>query len=162
MTQQKLSNQQIHTDRKKRKHKRSRGGRMLVPEEQIAYAKMIKYGSLIGIAMLSVTFLAYIFGVVPGNIQPHEVAHYWHLSSEQFISATGTPSGWAWLGMLEYGNFLSILGIAWLASLTIIGYLAFLVPAYFKKKDTAFLTIAVVEVAVLVVAASGILGSVGH
>lgn len=136
--------------------------KMYVPKEQIAYAKLVGLGSNIGIAVLVITFLVYIFGLVPGLVTPEQTAANWHLSTSEYLQATNSPSGWAWLGMLNYGNFLSLLGCAWLGILTIIAYLVFLVPAYFKQKDVPFFTIAVVEVIVLVLAASGILGSGGH
>jgi hypothetical protein len=136
--------------------------KMYVPAEQIAYAKMINYGQWLGLGLLIVTFMLYATGMVPGMTHPSEVAQNWHLSAHEYLEITGSPTGWDWLTMLGYGNFLSLLGVAWLAGLTIIAYLMFLVPAYLKQKDTAFLTIAVTEVIVLVAAASGILGSGGH
>ena len=136
--------------------------KMYVPKEQIAYAKMINYGAVIGIILLTVTFAAYVSGLVPGFVSPEQVAANWNLSAEEFLQATNAPHGWAWLSMLNYGNFLSLIGIAWLAGLTILAYLMFLVPAYLKQKDVPFLTIAITEVIVLIVAASGILGTGGH
>ncbi|MEG6616870.1 DUF1634 domain-containing protein [Peptococcaceae bacterium 1198_IL3148] len=135
---------------------------MNVPAEQVAYAKMINYGQWLGLAVLVVTFLLYVTGMVPGMVHPSEIAQNWHLSAHEYLEVTGSPTGWEWLGMLNYGNFLSLLGVAWLGGLTIIAYLIFLVPAYLKQKDIAFFTIAITEVIVLVVAASGILGSAGH
>ena len=55
----------------------------------------------------------------------------------------------------------TIVGIAILAGLTIVCYLA-IIPTLMRKKDTAYLVIAVVEVLVLTLAASGILKGGGH
>jgi len=52
-------------------------------------------------------------------------------------------------------------GIALLASLTVVGYIP-LVFAYLKKKDMPFALICIAEIIVLCVAASGIFGSGGH
>lgn len=136
--------------------------KMHVPAEQVAYANMINYGQWLGLAMLIVTFFLYVTGMVPGMVHPSEIAQNWHLSAHEYLEVTGSPTGWAWLSMLNYGNFLSLLGVAWLAGLTIIAYLLFLVPAYLKQKDTAFLTIVITEIIVLAAAASGIFGSGGH
>ncbi|MTI81264.1 MAG: DUF1634 domain-containing protein [Firmicutes bacterium] len=136
--------------------------KMHVPAEQVAYAKMINYGQWIGVGILVVTFFIYMSGIMPGLVAPEQVAQTWNLSATEFLEVNQLPHGWAWLGMLGYGNFLSLLGIAWLAVLTIVAYLAFLVPAYMKQKDIPFLTIVIVEVLVLTLAASGILGSGGH
>jgi hypothetical protein len=51
--------------------------------------------------------------------------------------------------------------MAWLGALTVIGYFI-LFPAYLRKKDNIYSTIVAVEVVVLTLAASGLLGSGGH
>jgi hypothetical protein len=56
---------------------------------------------------------------------------------------------------------MNFVGIAILAGLTIACYLA-IIPTLMRKKDTAYLVIAVVEVLVLTLAASGILKGGGH
>jgi hypothetical protein len=56
---------------------------------------------------------------------------------------------------------LNFLPIAFLSILTVICYLAIL-PGLMRKKDTAYVVLVIVEVVVLLVAASGILGSGGH
>ena len=48
-----------------------------------------------------------------------------------------------------------------LASLTVVGYLV-LLPAYVRRRDVAYAIIAVSEIVVLVLAASGILSVGGH
>ena len=61
----------------------------------------------------------------------------------------------------EYpGDYLNFVGIAMLAGLTIVCYIA-IMPALKRKKDMPYLIIAILEVAVLVLAASGILKA-GH
>ena len=62
--------------------------------------------------------------------------------------------------MLDKGDFLNFVGIAILAGVTILCYLA-IVPTLLRKKDNAYLTMAILEVLVLTLAASGIL-AVGH
>jgi hypothetical protein len=62
--------------------------------------------------------------------------------------------------MLGKGDFLNFVGIAILAGVTIICYLA-IVPTLLRKKDTAYLLMAIAEVLILSLAASGIL-AVGH
>jgi hypothetical protein len=70
-------------------------------------------------------------------------------------------AGWAWFGNLQFGDMLNFLPIAFLSLLTIICYLAIL-PGLIRKKDTAYVVIAILEIIVLAVAASGILGTGGH
>jgi hypothetical protein len=59
---------------------------------------------------------------------------------------------------LGEGDLLNFLGIAFLAGVTIVCYLA-IVPGLMRKKDTPYVALALVEVDVLVLAASGILKS---
>jgi hypothetical protein len=70
-------------------------------------------------------------------------------------------AGWSWLKNIGKGDYMNFVGIAILAGLSIVCYLA-IIPTLMKKKDTAYLVIAVVEVLVLTLAASGILKGGGH
>lgn len=70
-------------------------------------------------------------------------------------------AGWNWLKNIGKGDYMNFVGVAILAGLTILCYLA-IIPTLARKKDMAYLVIAVVEVAVLVLAASGLLKTGGH
>ena len=70
-------------------------------------------------------------------------------------------AGWSWLHRIGKGDYMNFIGIAILAGLTIFCYLA-IIPALARKKDTAYLIIAIAEVLVLALAASGILKGGGH
>jgi hypothetical protein len=70
-------------------------------------------------------------------------------------------AGWSWLARIGKGDYLNFIGIAILAGLTIVCYAA-IIPAFLRKKNMAYLAIAVVEVLVLTLAASGILKGGGH
>lgn len=131
--------------------------RVEVPPEQIAYANLLQYCSWAGIGMLVLTFLVYVSGVMKPFIAPADMPMYWGMSVQEYLVATGVPIGWGWLGMLGHGDFLNLVGIAFLALLTIVGYLVLLLPAYLKKKDFIYSSIVAVEILVLTLAASGIL-----
>ncbi|AGL00946.1 hypothetical protein [Desulfoscipio gibsoniae] len=133
-----------------------------VPAEQIKYANLLLYCSWTGIGILVVTFLLYMSGIMSSYIPPAEISQYWGMSVHDYLAATGAPHGWAWLGMLGNGDYLNFIGIAFLALLTIVGYLTLLLPAYLRKKDIPYATIAVLEITVLTLAASGILKVGGH
>lgn len=70
-------------------------------------------------------------------------------------------AGWSWLKNIGKGDYMNFVGIAILAGLTIACYLA-IIPALLRKKDMAYLGIAIAEVLVLTLAASGLLKSGGH
>jgi hypothetical protein len=130
-------------------------------EEQILYANLLNKGMLVGLLALIVTFVIYAAGILSPKIPLQEVQHYWVMSVKDYLAESGMHAGWAWLGNLGYGDMLNFLPIAFLSAVTIFCYAA-IIPGLLRKKDTAYVVLSIVEVIVLVVAASGILGSGGH
>jgi len=130
-------------------------------EEQVIYAKILNVGMLIGLGGLVIAFILYCIGFTKPLIPLEKVQSYWVMSVHDYLKQSGIQTGWAWLGNLEYGDMLTFLPIAFLSLLTIICYITIL-PVLIRKKDTAYVVIAILEVAVLALAASGILSSGGH
>ncbi len=130
-------------------------------EEQVLYAKILNIGMLIGLTSLVITFILYATGILEPLIPLEKVQSYWILSVHEYLEQSGIQAGWAWFGNLQFGDMLNFLPIAFLSLLTIVCYIA-IIPGLIRKKDTAFVVIAVLEIIVLTVAASGILGTGGH
>jgi len=130
-------------------------------EEQVLYANILNKGMAIGLLGLIITFIIYGAGIIKPVIPLEEVQNYWVMPVADYLEQTGIHAGWAWLGNLGKGDMLNFLPIALLSLLTIVCYLAIL-PGLMRKKDTAYVVLVIVEVVVLTVAASGILGSGGH
>ena len=135
-------------------------GKEYATEEQLLYARILDKGMKIGLAILVVTFGLYVFGILQPHVPVNDLPKYWSMSVHEYLEANDLGTGWSWLGNLGEGDLLNFVGIAFLAGVTIICYLA-IVPSLIKKKDTAYVVLALVEVAVLVLAASGVLKS-GH
>ena len=129
--------------------------------EQIAYANILFIGAWTGIVLMVITYLIYIGGILPPHVEVTLIAQNWDKGVDEFLEMTQSPHGWGWITLLGKGDFLNFLGVALLAALTIICYLL-LIVGYKKRKDWAYLVIAILEVAVLSLAASGILGTGGH
>jgi len=129
--------------------------------EQVLYANVLEKGMYIGLALLFVTFAIYCFGIMKPYIPLNELSKYWTMNVNDYLHAADVHAGWAWFGMIGYGDFLNFIPIAILAGVTIICYLA-IVPGLFKSGDTVYGVLALLEALVLIVAASGILGSGGH
>jgi hypothetical protein len=130
-------------------------------EEQFLYAKILNTGMLIGLAGLVIAFIIYCTGILEPLIPLEKVQSYWMLSVYEYLEQSGIHAGWAWLGKLQFGDMLNFLPIAFLSLLTIVCYIS-IIPGLIRKKDTAYVVIAVLEIIVLAVAASGILGTGGH
>ncbi len=136
--------------------------------EQLVYAKVLEIGMYIGLVILFITFALYVSRAVAPAVPLEQVSNYWthgvheylEVVNDDFLHLEHPPTGWAWVGMLNKGDFLNFVGIAILAGVSIICYLA-IVPTLLRKKDYAYLTMAILEVLVLTLAASGIL-AVGH
>jgi hypothetical protein len=130
-------------------------------EEQIAYANILNIGMWIGLLVLIITFLVYVSGMLKGFVPVEELPKYWAMKSKDYIRTLQAPTGWEWAAMIGKGDYLNFVGIAILSGLTILCYLVIL-PILMRKKDTSFVIIAILEVAVLLLAASGILKAGGH
>ena len=120
------------------------------------YARWLDWASKAGFAILAVAFVAYVSGVLPSYLAPAELPRYWSLPVDRFIAATGAQAGWAWLGMLAYGDALNLAAVALLALVTPACY-ARLVPALFVRRERLLLALASLQLAILCLAASGIL-----
>lgn len=131
------------------------------PEEQIKYADILFYGCWGGLALMLVTYLLYVSGIMAPYIPLEVITKSWSVSAHEYLTQNNVPTGWGWTNLLNKGDFLNFLGIALLAGLTIIGYIP-LIFAYLKKKDMPYAIIALLEVIVLCIAASGIVGGGAH
>ncbi len=130
-------------------------------EEQIAYARILDNGMKVGLLALVITFVIYLSGILSPHIPVNDLPKYWGLSVHKYLNHTGIHTGWTWVSMLAKGDFLNFGGIAFLAAVTIFCYIR-IIPILFRKKDTVYGMIAIIEVLVLVLAASGLLKSGGH
>lgn len=137
-------------------------------EEQLLYAKILQTGMYIGLALLLATFALYTSGIVAPTVPVEQLPDYWTMNVDDYLEATNQDhlhhehpiSGWSWLSVLGKGDYLNFLGIAVLSAVTIVCFLG-IVPTLLRKKDKAYAVMALLEVAILTLAASGIL-SVGH
>jgi hypothetical protein len=130
-------------------------------EEQIVYANLLNKGMWFGLALLVITFLVYVSGVMPSYIPIEDLPQHWGKRVHEFNQDLGLPTGWGWLKNVGKGDYLNFIGVAILSGLTIVCY-AVILPIFKRRKDTAFFFIALAEVLVLVLAASGVLKSGGH
>jgi len=128
--------------------------------EQILYAGILEKGMYLGLLILFITYALYVFGIMDPYIPLDKISDYWSMNVHDYLEHAHIKNGWAWLGMLKYGDFINFIGVALLAGVTIICYAA-IVPTLLKTKDTVYAILAVIEVIILGAAASGIL-AVGH
>ncbi|NIO27702.1 MAG: hypothetical protein GTO29_04010 [Candidatus Latescibacteria bacterium] len=129
-------------------------------EEQELYASILAKGMYIGLLVLFITFIVYVSGAVDPCLPMGTLSQYWSMNVADYLQASGCPGGWGWIMMVGRGDLLNFIGIAILAGLTIVCYIA-IVPVLIKKKDKIYVVIALLEVLVLCLAASGLISG-GH
>ncbi len=128
--------------------------------EQVIYAAILEKGMYIGLLILFITYAIYIFGIMDPYIALDEISRHWSKNVDQYLHDANIHSGWAWLGMLKYGDFLNFIGVAILAGVTIICYLR-IVPTLLKNNDKVYAVLAILEAVILTAAASGLIAG-GH
>lgn len=130
-------------------------------EEQVAYAKLLDSGMKVGLLMLVISFALYLLGIFTPHVPVNDLPKYWSMPVKEYLKATDIHTGWSWVYQLGKGDFLNFVGIAFLSGVTILCYMR-IIPILFRKKDTVYAVLAIIEVLVLVLAASGVLKAGGH
>jgi hypothetical protein len=131
-----------------------------VTPEQLAYADVLEIGLRTGGYFLAATFVLYVFGITAPKISLSDLTANWSLPAGQYSSRVGVDAGWGWIKLVHYGDYMNFLGIAFLASVTVVCFLR-LLPISLRNRDYSFSTILLLEILVLFLAASGLL-AIGH
>jgi len=136
-------------------------GKTIATEEQRRYATVLDIGMKIGLLILIVTFVLYLVGIPKPAVERNDVSNYWGMKVDEYLEVTGAESGWSWLSEVDKSDFLNFIPIVFLAGVTALCYLT-IIPIFLKKKDSIYTVLVILEVLVLVLAASGVLPSGGH
>jgi hypothetical protein len=126
----------------------------VLPEQRI-YARWLAAGSRLSLALLVATFTLYLSGILPPLVPVAELPNYWVMSAAEYVAATGTPTGWRWLALAGRPDIMNLVGIACVALVTPVCF-ARLVPEFVRQRERTFAAIALMELWILVLAASGI------
>ena len=146
---------------------RKRGWRL--GNEQLLYADILAVGMYTGLGLLLLTFGLYISGAIDPAIPIERLPEYWTMAAGDYLKSINAQhlhngealAGWWWLSALGKGDCLCFVGIAVLASVTIVCFIGIL-PTLLWKRDMIYMAIALIEVAVLALAASGLLQPGAH
>jgi hypothetical protein len=121
-----------------------------------AYARWLALGARVGFAALVVSFFIYLGGLIAPGIPTAELPRYWGLPVAEYLAATHAPTGWSWVQRLPQSDVLNFVGVAILGFTSIACYLRLIVD-YIRERDWLYLAICVAQIAVLSIAASGLL-----
>ena len=129
--------------------------------EQMTYANLLFIGAWAGIVLMIITYVIYMTGTLSPHVDVALITQNWDKGVDEYLEITNSPHGWGWLSLINKGDFINFLGLVLIAVLTIFCYL-FLIVGYGKRRDWVYFIICMMEVVVLILAASGILGTGGH
>jgi hypothetical protein len=127
--------------------------------EQRIYARWLDWGTRISLAVLVISFLAYLAGAFEPLVPLERLPDMWTLPAERYLELTGAPSGWQWLFRLDKSDYLNLVGVSLLALVTAVCYLRVLV-FFLRSGERLHAAIAALQVLVLLAAASGL--QAGH
>ena len=130
-------------------------------KEQMAYADLLFYGCWVGLVVMLITYSLYVFGILSPYVPLERMPEYWGQGVSAYLTKARAPTGWGWTVLLGRGDFVNFVGVVLLAGLSILCYLRIL-PGLLAKKDRVYFILALLQVLVLVFAASGIVGSGAH
>jgi hypothetical protein len=128
--------------------------------DQERYARLLAIGTNTGLGMLVVLFAIYMLGVVDPHVPHERLPDLWHLPSSSFLELVRLEAGWGWTARLRHADILTLLGIVTLAFCSVPCLLA-VMPVYWRSGQRMLFAICGLEVAVIVLAASGLVGG-GH
>lgn len=129
------------------------------PDELAAptrYGHWLAWGTRLGFTLLVLSFVAYVTGLLAPHVPIERLPLLWERSASELLEQTGLRAGWGWSALLHRSDMLVLAAIALLASCSI-PCLAAVIPVFRAKGERVFMAICLLQIAVLVVAASGLL-----
>jgi hypothetical protein len=133
-------------------------GPLPMTEQRRAYAELLDVLVRIGMVLVVATFAPYATGLLRPSIPLSELPALWGLPLSEYLERTGARPGLWWLTMLGRADFLPLAGVAFLASATIACYVR-IIPIFGRSRNVPYLVIALLQVVVLLLAASGLFSS---
>ena len=124
--------------------------------EQQLYARIVYHMNHLGLFVLVVGFVLYLTGILAPHVPLEDLPKYWSLPLDQYLEKTGAPTGWQWISELGYGDAAPLLGVALLASITIVCYLV-LFFKFLKRGIRPLVAITVIELFLMLLSASNLI-----
>ena len=123
------------------------------------YARWMRRGTWLAGVVLVAGFAAYITGAAP-HVPIEHLPALWDRPAATYLEQTGLRPGWHWASLVHRSDMLVLAGVALLASCSIPSLVAAIGP-FHRGGERVFVVICILQIAVLVLAASGLL-TVGH
>ena len=130
-------------------------GRDANDDAQEAYARWLDWGTKAALVVSLVTLSVYLSGLVAPWVPLEKLPQLWSLPVAQFLERTGAPTGWGWLRLAGYSDYLNYLGIALFAVVSAPCLLR-AIPCFLRRGERLQAALAAAQVLVLAAAASGV------
>ena len=130
-------------------------GPPITPEQKL-YGTWLLWGTRATLTLLIAAFALYVLGLVPAHVPIEQLPQLWELPADELLRRTGVQPGWGWASLVARADMLNMAGIALVASVSI-PCVAAVLPIFVKRGEPVLAWICVLQVAVLVLAASGVL-----
>ncbi|MDQ3025024.1 MAG: DUF1634 domain-containing protein [Pseudomonadota bacterium] len=119
------------------------------------YARWLRRGTWLGVVVLVAGFAAYLFGATP-HVPIEQLPALWDRPAATYLEQTGLRPGWHWASLVHRSDMLVLAGVALLASCSIASLVA-AIGSFHHGGERVFVAICILQIAVLVLAASGLL-----
>ena len=123
---------------------------------QELYARWLDVSTRLAFAASLLAFLVYASGLLSAFVPLQTLSTLWGLPVDRYLEKTGAPSGWGWLHLVGFSDYLSLACMALVGMVTVLCYLAIL-PPLLRLGERLQAALVGAQVLVLLVAASGFL-----
>ena len=124
--------------------------------EQKLYARIVYHTNHVGLFVLVAGFALYLTGVLSPHVPLEDLPQYWSLPLNEYLEKTDAPTGWQWISELSYGDVAPLLGIAVLASVTLLCYLV-LFFQFLQRGAKSLVAITAIELFFMFLSASNLI-----
>jgi len=121
-----------------------------------AYAAGMEIGVRVGGCGLLIAYALYVLGVLKAHVPLEVVVANWDRPAREMRGLFGRVHGETWSGFLHEGDSLNLAIVAYLATVTILCLIR-LLPFLAKERDVPMIVITVLQIIILLLAASGLL-----
>ena len=121
-------------------------------EASADYASCASLGARVALAVIVVELIAYLSGALSPYVPLEELPRLWHMSMNEYLAAARVPSGWGWVALAGRGDYVNFIGVALLASITLVCYLRAL-RGFLRRGERVYAALAAAQLLVLLAAA---------
>lgn len=124
------------------------------------YAAWLAWGARGGLVLLAIGFIAYASGLVDPHVPIERLPQLWSRPAGEVLREIGLRPGWGWAELTHRSDMLILAGIGVLGICSV-PCLAAVIPVLAQARERVLVAICILQIAVLVLAASGVL-AVAH